>query len=159
MSRISPIQAPIDSDTPKVDPDLPDTLERLINICADGVEGYKRSASLVDDDVAKALFEGWATERTEFLAELQEMAAPRGVTVDEPGTTAGAVHRAWIATLDTVAGNDAVVSAAARGEKVAVETYEEALEEDLPADVRTVVQKQYEQIRSAQERLDNWDTV
>lgn len=166
MSRITPIQAPIVSQEapvvsgdPATDPTLPDALERLIDICADGVEGHERSASSVEDEVAQPLFEAWGAERAEFLAALQEVAAPYGVTVEEPGTVTGTVHRAWIATLDSIAGDDAVISAAARGEKVAMETYEEVLEGDLPNDVRTVVQQQYEQIREIHERLENWDTV
>ncbi len=160
MANVSPIQAPIpDADRTTVDPRIEDTLGRLINLCADGVEGHKRSAALVEDQVAKQLFEGWARERAEFLSGLQELGARHAVGEEEPGTTAGAVHRAWTTVIETISGDSAVIDAAATGEGVAMEAYEEALEIGLPAEVRKVVQHQYEQISEIRQRLINWETT
>ena len=141
------------------DAQVADTLKSLIDIVADGVQGHERSAELVDDEVAKPLFELWSRQRADFLAALQQFASQHGIAVDDPGTGSGTVHRAWLTTLETVAGDNAVIDAAATGEGVAVATYETALEQNLPTELRTVVQDQYDTIREIHERLENWDAV
>lgn len=160
MSTFEPVHAPaIDSDEEHSDPRIPDAIEKLINLCADGVEGHKRSAALVEDTVAKSLFELWSRERADFLTALTNLGARHGAEVDEPGTAAGSAHRVWLSAIEKVSGDDAVIGAAENGEGVALEAYESALELDLPADVRKVVQQQYEQIRDIRDRLANWSTV
>jgi uncharacterized protein (TIGR02284 family) len=54
-----------------------------------------------------------------------------------------------------VTGKDegAIIAEAERGEDVAVETYRKALEKDLPADIRDVVERQYKQILEAHNRI------
>ncbi|MBT8202346.1 MAG: PA2169 family four-helix-bundle protein [Acidimicrobiia bacterium] len=154
-SYTPPVPDTVDSD----DARTREALESLIDIAADGVEGHKRSAELVEDAVAKPLFELWSRQRADFLATLQQFGAEYDVTTGDPGTGSGTVHRAWLTTLEAVAGDDAVIGAAATGESVAIATYESALENDLPSELRTVVQEQYNSIREIHERLENWDAV
>jgi uncharacterized protein (TIGR02284 family) len=52
-------------------------------------------------------------------------------------------------------GNDeaAIVSECERGEDSAVDQYQEALAEDLPMDVRQIINRQYAAIKSAHDRV------
>lgn len=135
-------------------------LTTLINLVADGVEGLAKSAELVEDDVARSLFELWSNERQQFLADLHNIAARFSADDEDPGTVGGAVHRAWMTAKSAVTGDDeAVIEAAERAEQTAIDAYEEALGTDLPDYARPVIQQQLGQIRSIHDRLVNWDAV
>ncbi len=142
-----------------VDAAARDAFRRLIDACADGVEGHRKAAELVDDAVAKSLFELWANERTDFLVQLQNVAVRFGATEEDPGTATAAAHRGWMSLANVFGDDGAVIEAAATGEKAAVDSYEAALATDLPDYARPVVISQYEQVRAILERLENWETV
>ena len=68
---------------------------------------------------------------------------------------AGAMQRGWLTLKDAVAGDDpkAVLDAAEQGEDHAVSEFKDALDKDLPADVRTVVERQAQAVRAAHDRV------
>jgi uncharacterized protein (TIGR02284 family) len=61
----------------------------------------------------------------------------------------GQVHRFWVNLRSTIAGMDehAILDECERGEDAAKRAYEDALQEDLPADVRTLIGKQYREVK------------
>lgn len=136
------------------------SVNRLIDIVADGVEGHRKSADLVEDEVAQSLFQLWSRERAEFLVALQNVASSFGAQEDDPGSAIGTVHRAWMTAANAVTGDDeSVIEAAINGEQAALEAYEEALDTALPDEARPVIQSQYEQVKKIHERLTNWEAV
>jgi uncharacterized protein (TIGR02284 family) len=46
-----------------------------------------------------------------------------------------------------------IISECERGEDTAVEVYEEMLDRDLPADIQSIVEKQYTQVKEAHDRM------
>ena len=64
-------------------------------------------------------------------------------------------HRAWVDIKSTITGMDeaAVLAECERGEDVARKAYEDALSKDLPADVRSMVERQYQGVRQHQDRV------
>ncbi len=145
---------------PAVDPSARGAVRNLIDHVSDGVEGLAKSAELVEDEVAQALFELWSNERKEFLAELHNLAVDFGADEEDPGTARGAVHRAWMTAKNAITGDDeAVIESAINGEEAAMEAYEAALSTGLPDDARTVIQRQYDQVREIHERLTKWGAV
>jgi uncharacterized protein (TIGR02284 family) len=71
------------------------------------------------------------------------------------GSVAATLHRGWINIRSAVAGQDdgAVVSECERGEDAAVSAYRDALDEDLPANIRAVVERQYAEVKQAHDRI------
>ena len=59
------------------------------------------------------------------------------------------MHRAWINLKSAITSADdhAILSECERGEDFAKRAYEEALQEDLPADVRTLIGRQYREVK------------
>jgi uncharacterized protein (TIGR02284 family) len=47
----------------------------------------------------------------------------------------------------------AIIAECERGEDAAVESYEEALEKDLPSEVNSVIRRQYTQVQQAHDRM------
>ena len=132
----------------KVTEDLMETLE-------DGRKGFADAAEKLADSDQPTLatkFTELSSQRERFAAELEAMAAQYGDDVDESGSVAAAVHRGWMSLKDAIAGSDpkGVLDAAVQGEEHAVKEYEKAVKEELSADLRTTVERQYQAIKAAQ---------
>jgi uncharacterized protein (TIGR02284 family) len=136
------------------DDDVRAVLEDLIEVNRDGEKGFARAAEAVDDSGAAATLREFGAERGRFAGELENIGFRYGVAGGEGGSVTGALHRAWIGLKDAVAGDDhAILKAAEVGEDKAVETYEAALEADLPGDVDAVVRRQYSAVNQAHDRV------
>ena len=83
------------------------------------------------------------------------MAAAYGDHVDKRTTVPGALHRGWMAVKDMLAGSDpdGVLDAAAQGEDHAVEEYETAMKEDISDGLRTVLSRQYAEVKATRDRV------
>ena len=82
-------------------------------------------------------------------AELQTIVQQYGGSPEESGSASAAMHRGWVAVKGTLSGysDKAILEETERGEDVALESYRKALAENLPADVRSVVERQYEGVK------------
>ena len=120
-------------------------LNDLIETCKDGANGFRAAAEAVRHADAKALFTSRVPAIERAAAELQAEVRRLGGDPETTGSVAASVHRGWIGLKSAVTGKDdaAIVTECERGEQLAVKNYEDALEEDLPADVRAVVERQY----------------
>lgn len=133
-------------------------LEDLIETLEDGRKGFEQAAERIEDSDEPALaidLRRFAQERAEFSIELRELAGSHGVEIEEEGSTGGALHRGWMSLKDALTGDDpgAVLAAAEAGEDHAVSEYEDALGEDLPANVRSVVERQARAVKSAHDKV------
>jgi uncharacterized protein (TIGR02284 family) len=132
-----------------------DTLNSLLETTKDGEAGFRTCAEAVKNNDLKSVFEDAAKRCDEGAAELQEKIRSLGHEPASSGTTAGALHRTWTNMKSKITGMDeyAILTECERGEEVAKRTYEEALMEDLPADVKSLVHRQYEGVKA------NWNRV
>ena len=124
-----------------------DTLNDLIENCKDGEFGFQSSAEHARTASLKTTFLARSQDCRQASEELRGLVAQLGgKSSPDGGTIAGAAHRGWVAVKGTLAGYSDLnmLEEAERGEDTALERYRDALEEDLPADVRTVVQRQYD---------------
>ncbi len=83
------------------------------------------------------------------------MAARYGDDIDESGSVAAAIHRGWMSLKDAIAGNSAsgVLDAAEQGEDHAVSEYEKALQADISPELRTVVTRQFTEVKLAHDEV------
>ncbi|HEX8775854.1 MAG TPA: PA2169 family four-helix-bundle protein [Pyrinomonadaceae bacterium] len=132
------------------------TLNNLIETCKDGQNGFQAAADGVKNNDLKTLFHTYSRQRAEFAGELQAEVGRLGGDAEKTGSLAASLHRGWIDIKSAVTGEDenAVISECERGEDSAVRNYEDALrEQDLPADVRAIVERQFAQIKEAHDRI------
>jgi uncharacterized protein (TIGR02284 family) len=131
------------------------TLSTLLETTKDGERGFRTCAGAVKDPHLKAVFEDAAKRCDEGAAELQAKIRSLGKEPTSSGTATGALHRAWTNIKSSITGMDeyAVLGECERGEDVAKHIYEEALNEDLPADIKTLVQRQYEGVKANHDRI------
>lgn len=131
------------------------TLNDLIETCKDGEEGFLACAHHVKNPALKSFFEEKAQRCATGAMQLREKVRALGGDPETGGSTAGALHRAWVNIKSSVAGRDdhAILAECERGEDVAKRAYEQALQADLPADVRTLVGTQYREVKTNHDRV------
>ncbi|MGA0609308.1 PA2169 family four-helix-bundle protein [Caldimonas sp. KR1-144] len=122
-------------------------LNDLIENCKDGEYGFRACAEHTKRDDIRSLLLQRADECALAARELQAHVTELGGRPDDRGTAAGALHRGWVAVRGTLSGYTdlAMLEECERGEDAAVARYRRALEkQDLPANLRATVQRQYE---------------
>lgn len=125
-------------------------LNDLIKISKDGELGFLQAADHVQDQELKSLFQEKATGCRHAIHVLQNHISDLSGEPMDTGSMLGAVHRGWINVKSMVTGHDdhAILVECARGEDAAQKTYEEALKEDLPANLRDVIQHQCNEVQA-----------
>lgn len=131
------------------------TLNDLIQTCKDGEHGYQSAALLVDDLNLRHLFQSYAQQRAEFAAELQLEVRRLASEPAESGHASATVHRVWMDIKAGLAGGDegSVISECGRGEDLAVRQYQDILDAGLPGDLRSIVERQYLQVKDAHDHV------
>jgi uncharacterized protein (TIGR02284 family) len=126
-------------------------LNELIETCKDGERGFRDAADGVRRADLRETFNEYAKQRTQFANELQRHVMRLGGDPETTGSATGAMHRGWLNLKAAITGKDdeAILNEAERGEDVAVKSYQEALERDLPSDLRSVIENQYQDILKA----------
>ena len=138
-----------------INKELASTLHHLIERCKDGAKGYKTASEDIEDKDLKDLFLKYSVQRDSMITELQDILARRGALDDESSSIEGTVHRAWIDIKSALTSRDRVrvLEECERGEDYAVKAYQEALDKDLPGEVKAIIQQQYDDVKSAHDHI------
>lgn len=126
--------------------DVFSTLNDLIKTCKDGEEGYQQCSEHISDPQLKTLFASRSDGCAKAAEELGSLIASLGGTPMARGSVSGSMHRGWIDLKAAITGKDdeSILSETERGEDIAVASYRNALERDLPSAARSVVERQYQ---------------
>jgi uncharacterized protein (TIGR02284 family) len=125
--------------------DVISTLNDLIETCKDGEQGFRTCAEDIKDAQMKSFFTTRAQSCAEAAAELQQEVRTLGGDPETSSSIAGALHRRWVDIKGLVTGKDdeAILNECERGEDVAKRSYETALGKSLPANIKAIVERQY----------------
>ena len=141
-----------------------DTLNDLVETCRDGEFGFNACAEHAKSMELKSVFQQRATDCSKAAAELCGHVLRLGGEPKESGTTAGALHRGWVALRSTLTGYDdnAMLDESERGEDHALGAYRKALKQPVPSDIRALVQRQmdgaqknHDQIKALRDQTKN----
>lgn len=121
------------------------TLNDLIETCKDGEQGFRTCAENVESQQLKSTLNQHARECAQGAQELQGLVKTLGGEAEKTSSVSGAMHRGWIDIKSAVTGKDeeAVLNECERGEDMALESYRNALDKDLPQDIRSIVERQF----------------
>lgn len=127
----------------------------LVQICKDGQHGFETAARDVNATELQQLFRGYASERQQFVRELEAQTVALGDKVDESGSVAGAIHRGWMNLKAGVASNEpaAILAECERGEDAALTAYRKALAENIDPETRGIVVRQLASVKAAHDRV------
>jgi uncharacterized protein (TIGR02284 family) len=132
------------------------TLNHLIEVCKDGEKGFQEAvAGLENNPELHAICLQSSKERGQFARALQNEVRQLNGDPASSGTLAGALHRGWmdIKSAVTAKDEDAIVAECERGEDVAKEAFEIALQNYLPAQAEELVKRQYRRILESHNRF------
>ena len=121
-------------------------LNDLVETAKDGEEGFRTAAGDTRNGELQAIFMRRAEDCRRGAVDLQQLIVQLGGEPEKSGSLAGALHRGWVNLKASLSGRPdlALLEECERGESVARTRYREALEKDLPGDIRLVVQRQYD---------------
>src|SRR5919107_765761 len=131
------------------DAEVISTLNSLIETCRDGQEGFRTAAEGVRGAGLRELFHAYACQRANFAGELQDEVRRLGGEPEQTGSLVASLHRGWMGLRAALEGGDerAIAGECERGEGVALDTYRSALDRDMPANVRSMVERQFAEIK------------
>ena len=126
--------------------DIVSTLNHLIETCKDGEEGFRTCAEDATGLQLKTLLTTRSQRCATAARELQDLVRSLGGDPETDSSFSAALHRRWINIKSAVLGkdNEAILTECERGEDLAVHSYRQALEKDLPAAIHSVVDRQYQ---------------
>lgn len=132
-------------------------LQSIIDICDDGVKGYRTAANNIELAELKTLFLRIAQERKGYIEDLKNEALKEGVELDTSGTVLGFFHRTWLAAKSTFSTdtNEKVIEESIYGENQAIEVYDKVIgNPEIPAFIREKLQEQQQLIKVAIQQLN-----
>jgi len=131
------------------------TVNNLIEICRDGMEGFETAANAVNDGTLKNELEQYGSQRGVFAAALSNAMEEMGFQPRTHGSISGALHRGLISLMKIAPGDNehAVLVACERGEDAALEAYMEASGTPLPGAIAELVSTQYQIVKATHDRI------
>ncbi len=131
------------------DDDVIDALQDLVECSKDGEYGFRECADQAKRADLKSVFLQRADDCRRGAEELNQQIRSLGGSPKDGGSAAGAMHRGWVAVRSALTTYDdrAVLQEAERGEDNAVARYRKALKQPLPAQVKQVVERQFQQVQ------------
>jgi uncharacterized protein (TIGR02284 family) len=130
-------------------------LEKLVETCRDGQNGYRDAAEATKNVELKEFFNQQSLERGQFAGELELEIQRLGKSdPDRKGSVSGAIHRKWFDLKKALGGGDeSILNSVEAGEDNAKKQYNDAvIEKDIPSDVREVIARQAESVNRAHDR-------
>ena len=126
------------------------TLNKLIETCKDGQEGFRLAAeAITDDEDLKGFLFSCSLQRSKFAGELQNEVIGLGEPQpSEVSTVKAALHRGWINLRGVLTGHDnhSILAECERGEDTAVSDYKKAISSDLSVPLSEIVNRQFQEV-------------
>ncbi|NAY92675.1 PA2169 family four-helix-bundle protein [Muricauda sp. JGD-17] len=132
--------------------EISNKLNELLERTYDAEKGFKQVADKADNEVIREFFEDRAKQRYDFGHELKKEIKAFGQNPDKGGSTKGTFHRRWIDFKSLFTSNDdeAILEEVKRGEKEAIETYNDLINDTnfvLPPSTENLLMRQRNMIR------------
>lgn len=131
-------------------------LNDLVETCKDGQHGYMTAAKEAKDAELARVFSHYASQRANYISELQQRVRALGGDPDKHSSVTGTLHRGWMNLKAAMASNEphAVLAECERSEDAAVENYRTALDEvELDSETRALIQRQAAGVQEAHDRI------
>jgi uncharacterized protein (TIGR02284 family) len=122
----------------------------------DSQRGYDTGRRQTADRFLRIEFTELADKRAGMATELDSLLTRLGVEAQTDGSTLGGVHRIVLDLQGKLFGKGRarVLREVVRGESMLEAAYAEALAEDLPADARQILKRQFRQVRATGDRYE-----
>jgi len=141
---------------------LTETLNDLVKINMDRIEGYEKAAEQTKkyDADLQAIFSKMAAESRSYAQELHEKIFSLGGKVSTDTTVSGKIYRAWMGVKNLFTGSDrkSILASCEFGEDAAQKAYNDALETDaeMSAETRQLIMKQKNSLKNSHDIIKKY---
>jgi uncharacterized protein (TIGR02284 family) len=127
----------------------------VISTCRDAEQGFRGAAQAVNEPATKEIFQQYSAQRAQFAVELQGAVKALGFEPTDPQGLGGMMHASWISLKSMVTGHNVhgILVEAERAEDWSLKTYQVALGTTLPPEIRSIIQRQFEEVQAAHDRI------
>ena len=134
--------------------EIVEQLNDLLTKAYDAEEGFNKAAERAEGHPALArFFKNQSDMRRSFGHDIKQSIAQYGGEPDKGSSVAAKAHQVWISVKDALSSDtdeEAVLEECVRGEKAALEEYDEKLKcLELPVDVRDLIASQRNSIANS----------
>ncbi|WP_282133592.1 ferritin-like domain-containing protein [Cellulophaga baltica] len=137
-------------------------INSIIQKNEDAIMGYEKATENAKGIGLQSYFSNKALERKNFLISLKSAAPALNLREDIDGSVTGALHRTWMDIKAAFSSDDdeAMLEEAIRGDKAAIEEYNEVLSDvHLPVAIATLIRQQITWIREDLEKIKSLEDV
>ena len=128
------------------------SLRTLVQLNKDSDRGYKEASENIEDPELKTILYRLSQQRAEFRGDIEEILIKDYSDDNEPSDSIlSKIHRGWMDFKTKLSSNDneAVLDECIRGEKHAIETYNEEMATKFPDYVKEKLTEQLNLLRGA----------
>jgi uncharacterized protein (TIGR02284 family) len=132
------------------------TLNGLIQITIDSINGYEDAAANSQGSRFQQMFRDRASERQRIAQDLRSEVRRLGGEPEEGGSFLGKTHQRWLDLKAAITGRDdkAIINEVERGEDHIKAKFEAALEGGkLSGDTRAAVERCYQSVRAGHDQM------
>lgn len=135
--------------------ELTTILNDLIATCNDSWEGFGKAAKGVHDDGLRSWLTDVSLQREGFARRLSDEVRKAGGEPAHAGHGGGILHRGWVDLETRVRSKDdgEIRNECAEGEEATLGHYERAVDQNLPDDVRLIVERQFNEVQATVKQL------
>ncbi len=137
-------------------------LNDLLSKNYESEEGYKNALTDTDNNRLKNYFKKQAAQRAQYVTELDKAVRDLNAEPAKSGSVKAGIHRTWMDFKTAITGksDEAVLEECIRGDKTAVQEYEEVLmDTSLPEATRKVVQYQLNGIKNTLDTVKKLEDI
>ena len=130
-------------------------LNGLIETCKDAENGYLLASKVFEGTDFMSIFKKYAEQRHRFALELQERGNLLGGSPGDSGSISASLQRGWLNIKSMISGESVneILDECLSSEDTAIENYKNALSLALPANLKSLIRSQYEEIKKARDHL------
>lgn len=130
-------------------------VNKLIETCRDGQEGYRDAAEHTQTSELREFFNQQSLQRAKFAGELEDVAQRLGeADPDRSPSLGNKLQRAWFDLKQKMGGGDlSTLESVEVGEDNAMKHYQAALEAGLARDIQSIVERQAQLVVAAHDRV------
>lgn len=131
--------------------DLASVLNRLIQVSKDSQDEFREAGMLAHEPDVRVSLLSLSQQRLLFVSDLQQIVEAFQQDAVTRGTWGGALHRRWTGLRAMIAtqADDVLLGECERSEELVLRAYDDALGEDLPLEVRSILQRQRDLVGTA----------
>jgi uncharacterized protein (TIGR02284 family) len=135
-----------------------ETLNDLVKINNDRIEGYEKATKDIGDDQGdlKILFTSLIGESHQNKMEIGTEIEVLGADIDDTTSTSGALHRTWLEVKSafTSGGTKSILEECEFGEDAIKKAYQKAIEQEhLPAYIKDILRNEKAAIDAAHDKI------